>query len=142
MEIKSHESQHINIQLPQFPGYNTFNSHTQASCQSHDSLLDGDQLYNSYGSIYTDHTGRSLDTLDVLSCRAPPDERIHRDLPQCSVQLCKRKYLAEPEDMDIVETAECSTQVSIHTEMDNDEEEENIELAEINVNDSVGKCDN
>ena len=74
-EMKSEENRRINIQLPQFPGYNTFNSHTQAPNQSQDSLLDdGENIYNSYASIYTDHTGRSLDTLDVLSCTNIDDQ--------------------------------------------------------------------
>lgn len=66
-ELKATELQRINIQLPQFPGYNTFNSHTQSPCYTNDSLLEGEQYYNSCGSLFTDHTGRSLDTLDVLS---------------------------------------------------------------------------
>lgn len=66
-ELKATEHQRINIQLPQFPGYNTFNSHTQSPCYTNDSLLDEEFYYNSCRSLLTDHTGRSLDTLDVLS---------------------------------------------------------------------------
>ncbi|XP_061393218.1 arrestin domain-containing protein 3 [Musca vetustissima] len=66
-EIKRTEQQRINIQLPQFPGYNTFNSHTQSPCYPSDSLLEDEHFYNSCRSLMTDRTGRSLDTLDVLS---------------------------------------------------------------------------
>ncbi|XP_013118284.2 arrestin domain-containing protein 3 [Stomoxys calcitrans] len=66
-ELKRIEQQKINIQLPQFPGYNTFNSHTQSPCYTNDSLLEGEHFYNSSGSLLTDHTGRSLDTLDMLT---------------------------------------------------------------------------
>ncbi|XP_073819340.1 arrestin domain-containing protein 3 [Musca autumnalis] len=66
-EIKRTEQQRINIQLPQFPGYNTFNSHTQSPCYPNDSLLEDEHFYNSCRSLMTDRTGRSLDTLDVLS---------------------------------------------------------------------------
>uniref|UniRef100_A0A1I8MXA5 Arrestin C-terminal-like domain-containing protein n=1 Tax=Musca domestica TaxID=7370 RepID=A0A1I8MXA5_MUSDO len=66
-EVKRIEQQRINIQLPQFPGYNTFNSHTQSPCYPSDSLLDEEHFYNSCRSLMTDRTGRSLDTLDVLS---------------------------------------------------------------------------
>lgn len=98
-ELKCPENRRINIQLPQFPGYNTFNSHTQAPSQSNDSLLEGDNIYNSYGSIYTDHTGRSLDTLDVLSCNgAVGEDAAHNeeDLPAaCKEEDCENDIEAK-----------------------------------------------
>ncbi|XP_037825335.1 arrestin domain-containing protein 3 [Lucilia sericata] len=87
-ELKAEENRRINIQLPQFPGYNTFNSHTQAPSQSNDSLLQSGNIYNSYGSIYTDHTGRSLDTLDVLSCSGAVVEDIEAN--ECERVACKQ----------------------------------------------------
>lgn len=53
--------------MPPFPSYNTFSNPT-------DSLLDATAAYQgSYGSLGTDHTGRSLDTLEILSVRGEPD---------------------------------------------------------------------
>lgn len=88
--LERDENRRINIQLPQFPGYNTFDSHTQAPNPSQDSLLEDDNSYNSYRSIYTDHTGRSLDTLDVLSCsNAVNDGQVDDDNASFENTACK-----------------------------------------------------
>ncbi|TMW46990.1 hypothetical protein DOY81_007937 [Sarcophaga bullata] len=126
-ELKSEENHRINIQLPQFPGYNTFNSHSQAPNQSQDSLLDdGENIYNSYGSIYTDHTGRSLDTLDVLSCTNTEDlgDDIHEYLENSA---CKADRTRDLEEEVAGAIRERSTRPLIHREptVEGNEEELN-----------------
>lgn len=99
MDLRSDENRRISVQLPQFPGYNTFNSQAQAPSQSNDSLLDTGHLNQSYGSLNTDHTGRSLDTIDVLSCNsiaAVDNNSVHGD---------NQDSIANTED--------CSTQVTV-----------------------------
>ena len=55
--------QQINIKLPQFPGYNTFTSSAQARNLFNNSATNLN-CYNSHGSLDSNETGRSLDTLD------------------------------------------------------------------------------
>uniref|UniRef100_A0A1A9ZRT2 Arrestin_C domain-containing protein n=1 Tax=Glossina pallidipes TaxID=7398 RepID=A0A1A9ZRT2_GLOPL len=66
-ESKPKASKRSSVHLPPFPSYNTFSNPT-------DSLLDATAAYQgSYSSLGTDHTGRSLDTLEILSVRGEPD---------------------------------------------------------------------
>lgn len=54
------------IHLPKFPGFSTF----IGAAPAHDLILEDSGLdmhyYRSYGSLDTDHTGRSLDTFGSL----------------------------------------------------------------------------
>ncbi|KAM7363093.1 arrestin domain-containing protein 3 [Cochliomyia hominivorax] len=136
-ELKSQENRRINIQLPQFPGYNTFNSHTQAPSQSNDSLLEEDNIYNSYGSIYTDHTGRSLDTLDILSCSGAVGEECRaQNEEEVLGEQCKEEDVKnEVEAKVLAAVRESSTQAELNMDSDNNHEDDNsLELLESVVN--------
>uniref|UniRef100_A0A1A9W1M0 Arrestin_C domain-containing protein n=1 Tax=Glossina brevipalpis TaxID=37001 RepID=A0A1A9W1M0_9MUSC len=66
-EPKLKETKRSSVHLPPFPSYNTFSNPS-------DSLLDVTTYQGSYGSLCTDHTGRSLDTLDVLNVRGDAED--------------------------------------------------------------------
>lgn len=64
--LESQPSVHQRIQLPKFPGFSTFIGTAPAHGPGvEDSGVDM-QHYRSYGSLDTDHTGRSLDTFGSL----------------------------------------------------------------------------
>lgn len=93
--LESQPSVHQRIQLPKFPGFSTFIGTAPAHGPGvEDSGVDM-QHYRSYGSLDTDHTGRSLDTFGSLC--GPLSE------------------LGEAEDESAGETpAELSTLVQVH----------------------------
>ncbi|KAH8420876.1 hypothetical protein KR222_007646 [Zaprionus bogoriensis] len=64
--LESQPSVHQRIQLPKFPGFSTFIGTAPAHGLGVDDSGVDIRHYRSYGSLDTDHTGRSLDTFGSL----------------------------------------------------------------------------